>query len=151
MFDPLFQFAVALEYEFSQGLALVKVAQVGNIGVLPIFGVTVLVTFEVEFVIQPQLLEALFQFLCGAISILVVRWVNQKPLLTWPVKVLRAIIDVDLIFLVESHFPALSLYAAIFLFDDLLLLKVERGLEGEGFDGGLEGGEVDDCIVPLGQ
>ena len=80
-----------------------------------------------------------------------VRWVNQKPLLTLSVKVFRGIIDVDLVFVVESHFPALSLYAAIFLLDDLLLLKVERGLEGEGFNGGLEGGEVDDFIVPLGQ
>lgn len=60
-------------------------------------------------------------------------------------------VGVSRFFLVERHFPTLTVYPAIFRFDDLLLLDVGRGLEGEGLGGDLEGGEVDDRVVPLRQ
>lgn len=79
------------------------------------------------------------------------RLVDKRLLLALIGELVWVTVDVSLFLFVEGHFPTLTLYPAIFLFDDLLLLDVGRGLEGEGLRWELEGGEVDDCVVPLRQ
>lgn len=151
MFGNLLQFSVTLHEEIGEAFALVEITQVREIDVFPILRVAVLFTVEVESVIKSQLLEALLQLLCGAVSFLVVRLVHELLFLALFGKLFWVAVDVSLFLLVERHFSALLLYAAILRFDDVLFLDVGRGLEGEGVRGHLEGGEIDDCVVPLRQ